>query len=182
MTTPRTGEPMSRRAALVGFGASGLGFAVATTRSAAAQEATPTTTAAHPLVGTWIVQFEDPAAHPAIAVWAADGSFIDAGNGLAGVWEATGERTALHTWVFFPPDNSGYVVVSGTITVDETGDAWTQPYSSMVVTPDGTVVNTESGTVRGTRLRPLLENEIGTRLAVVPTWVPATPEAATPTA
>ena len=167
----------SRRTALANLGAGGLGFAVATTRSAAAQEGALSATTEHPWAGTWIVQFADPAAQPAISVWGADGSFIDAGGGLTGVWEATGERTALHSGVRFFPDNSGYIVVSGTITVDETGDAWTQPYSSMVVAPDGTVVSTESGTVRGTRIRPVPENDIGARLAAIPTW---TPEVATP--
>ena len=72
----------------------------------------------------------------------------DAGNGGVGVWAPTGPRTALHTWVKFVPDNGGaYIAVSGTITVDETGEAWTQPYTAMVVAADGTVVSTDSGTV-----------------------------------
>ena len=178
----RSASAITRRTAIAGLGAGGLGLGLAATaRQVAAQDATPGATTGHPLVGTWIVQFEDPAEPPAVAVWGADGSFVDAGNGLVGVWEATGPRTALHSWLLFIPDGSGYVLVSGTITVDETGDAWTQPYSSMVVAPDGTVVTTERGTVRARRLRPVPEDAIGTALEAVPTWTPATPEAATPT-
>lgn len=180
MTTSPIDRSVSRRTALAGLGAAGIGMALST-RHAAAQEVAPTSPTGHPLAGTWIVDFPNHGL-PAIAVWAADGSFIDAGNGISGVWAPTGPRTALHTWVKFVPDNGGaYISISGTIMVDETGEAWSQPYSSMVVAPDGTVVSTDSGTVHATRLRPVPEDQIGTPIAAVPTWTPA-PPAATPTA
>ena len=169
----------SRRTALAGLGTAGIGV-VLTARHAAAQDVAPTSPTGHPLAGTWIVDFPDHSS-PAVAVWAADGSFLGP-EGNFGVWVPTGPRTALHTWVKFVPDNGGaYISISGTITVDETGEAWTQPYSGMVVAADGTVVGTDSGTVRATRLRPVPEDQIGTPIAAVPTWTPAPPTAATPT-
>ncbi len=54
MTTPQRASSVSRRSALAGLGADGLGVALAaTTRHAAAQDAA-TERAAHPLVGTWL--------------------------------------------------------------------------------------------------------------------------------
>jgi hypothetical protein len=126
----------------------------------------------HPLAGTWIVTFEDPSQPPAIGIWGADGSFVSAGN-LYGVWEASGPRTALFTWVTFFDDGSGYLVVTGTITVDASGDEWTHPYSSMKVGADGSVTIGDSSVVHAKRLRPLPEDQIGTPIAVIPTWAPA---------
>jgi hypothetical protein len=130
------------------------------------------------IVGTWVIQFEDPAEAPVVAIFGADGNFVDAGMGHAGVWEAAGPSTFSHTWVHVFPANSNYVVVSGTIELDETGDSWTQAYSSMVVSADGAVINTGSGNVQARRLHVVPVDQMGTRLEVVPTW---TPVMATPT-
>jgi hypothetical protein len=144
-----------------------------------AQDATPAMMGTHPVVGTWIVQFEDPAEAPAVGVWHADGSFVDAASGHAGQWEPTSPNTALHSWIHIFPENNNYVVVSGTIEVDASGDSFTQPYSAMVVSADGMVLNTINSTVYGTRFRPIPEDQIGTPLEIVPTWAPA-PATATP--
>jgi hypothetical protein len=134
----------------------------------------------HAIVGTWVIQFEDSSMAPVVGVFSSDGSFIDAGMGHAGVWEASGPGTVLQTWlhVFAPANN--YVVVTGTIELDGSGDGWTQAYSSMVVSADGTVVATGGGTVQARRLHIVLEDEMGTPLSVVPTWTPAPPDDATP--
>ncbi len=180
MMTRQPDRSVSRRAALTGLGVSGAALALAAARPAAAQDtASPAAdTVRHPLAGTWIVTFQNPADMPTIAVWGADGSFVAPGN-LFGVWEASGPRTALFTWVTFFEDTSGYLVVTGTITVEESGDEWTHPYSSMTVGPDGTVQIGDSGVVYARRLRPLSEDQIGTPIAVIPNWTP-TPESATP--
>ena len=174
MTSQRFAKPVSRRTTLAALAGGGLGMALATpARHAFAQEASPESLAGHPVAGTWIVSFESPADPPAVAVWGADGSFIDAVTGYTGVWQATGPQTALHTWVRVFDEDGTYLVVSGTIEVDASGDTFTQPYSSMVVAADGTVLNTGAGAVSARRLRPVPENEFGTPLDVVPTWTPA---------
>ena len=57
--------------------------------------------AGHPLVGTWIVDRNpaDPTEMPTTNVFTADGGLIDPSVGAAGVWTATGERTADFTLI-----------------------------------------------------------------------------------
>ncbi len=174
MTPHHTIPSVSRRAALAGIVGGSLGIAVLPAGDRAfAQEASPEAMVSHPVVGTWVLQFEDPSAAPVVGVWGADGSFIDAGSGHAGVWEATGPQTALHTWVHVFSQNNNYVVVSGTIEVDPSGDSWTQAYSSMVVSAGGMVLNTGTGVAHARRLRPVPEDALNAPLDVVPTWTPA---------
>jgi hypothetical protein len=94
MTTSTTGQSVSRRTALAGLGAGGLGVALAATaRSAAAQDAA-TEMAKHPIVGGWkgINAPIDPIA-TTYALFHADGTNLEvtvgAGTGV-GVWRATG--------------------------------------------------------------------------------------------
>lgn len=175
--TPYQSTSISRRTALTGLSASGLGVALAVTaHPAAAQDASPVPPTPHAIVGTWVLSFEPgppaPMA-PVVAVFGADGSFIDAGSGHAGVWEASGPTTVLSTWVHIFPQNNNYVAVSGTIALDPAGDRWTQPYSLMVVAANGKVLRTGHGTAHAKRLHAVPEDEIGRPLAVVPTWTPA---------
>ena len=178
-----TGRSVSRRTALTGLGAGGLGLALtAAVRPAAAQDATPGATAGHPLVGTWVMDFGDGSA-PVVNAFTADGIFIDAGFGIAGAWAATGPSTAAFTWVLVTQEEgfSGYVTVSGAIEVDATGDAWTNTYADTTVAADGTVVATGApSTASAKRLRVVLDGAPGAPLAEVPTWTPAPPAAATP--
>jgi hypothetical protein len=183
--TSRPEPPVSRRAALAGLGAGGLGLALTSTRPAAAQEATPGATAGHPLVGTWVMEFlpEDDASAPVVNVFTADGIFFDVGADFAGVWAATGPTTAAFTFIGIIEEEgfSGYVAVRGAIEVDATGDAWTNTYAVMTVAADGTVVETgPPSTARARRLRLIAEGALGRPLAEVPAWTPALPEAATP--
>lgn len=178
MSTTRFDHAVSRRSVVAGVGVGGIGLAAAMTGRASAQEATPDSMSTHPVVGTWIVRFEDPNQAPGVGTWFADGSFIDAGLGHAGQWEPTGPTTALHSWIHVFPEDNTYVVVSGTIEVDASGDTFTQPYSAMVVGADGTVLDTFSSTVNATRFRPIPEDEVGTPLDIVPAWgsAQATPQ------
>src|SRR5688500_17531350 len=99
----RSSSAVSRRTALAGLGAGGLGVALAaTSRHSAAQEATPAALASHPIVGVWMVTTP---MGPSLAVFSADGSNIqgvptaNAGpqgvtftGAQVGTWAPDGER------------------------------------------------------------------------------------------
>jgi hypothetical protein len=176
-------NPVSRRTALAGLGAGGLGVALAaTTRQASAQDAAADM-AGHPLVGTWIVDPEpdNPANVPSLVTYSSDGIVIDPVAGFAGSWEPTGPRTAVFTLSGIPGDGSGgYIAIRGPVEVEEATDMTNGPYTVTIVGADGTVQATVEGTGRATRL-PAESGEPGMPLAGFPTWTPATPEAATPT-
>ena len=55
MTTQYNSSSTSRRTALAGLGAGALGVSLAAAHHASAQDATPSEMAAHPIVGTWII-------------------------------------------------------------------------------------------------------------------------------
>lgn len=98
MTTPRTTDlVISRRTALAGLGAAGLGLILtAHGFDAFAQNATPTVTVSrvdHPFLGAWRWP-EGPQSF--FGVFDVDGTYVeyyrDLGMGIGG-WRATGERT-----------------------------------------------------------------------------------------
>jgi predicted lipoprotein len=184
MTTDRTDRSVSRRAALAGLGAGGLGLALAATaRGVAAQDATPGATAGHPIVGTWVIDRDVTGTTevPVVVVFTADGGFIDPGQGVAGVWEPTGPRSAAKTIIPFVDGGAGgYVVVRATWEVDAGGDTMSGPASVTVVAPDGTVVATSELSSRATRLRVDPIENGGTALAGFPTWTPAPPATPAP--
>jgi hypothetical protein len=127
MSTPRPITAVSRRSALTGLGAGGLGIALAaSTHDAAAQDATPMAKANHPIVGNWMVT---TGAGPAMAVFLADGTNIQglpatqAGpNGVefvstqVGSWEPVSERGIHFTGVQLHTDANG--TLTGTVTID----------------------------------------------------------------
>ena len=147
----------------------------------------------HPLVGTWLVDTDvtTETDAPAIAVWGADGSFIDPSEGFAGVidpsegfvgvWEATGPRTGTHTFMG-PLDErgSGFLLLTSSLQVDASGDRWEAPYSFMIVAADGAILQTGSGMSTATRLKIVPEEMIGTPQAGLPTWVSEAPAASPP--
>ncbi len=186
MTTSRTAAPVSRRSALAGLGAGGLGLAfAATARPASAQDGTPTALTGHPMIGTWVVDRDltTTTDAPSVVVYTADGGLLDPSQGVAGSWRATGPRSAAWTLVAFPAEGPpGYVVVRSTGEVEAGGDTLTPSYSFTIVAADGTVVASGQGASRFVRM-PIepIEAE-GTPLAGFPTWEPAPPSAATPTA
>lgn len=136
----------------------------------------------HPLVGTWIVDRNpaDPTEMPTTNVLTADGGLTDPSVGAAGVWAATGERTADFTLIAIFAELDSYFLVRGTIEIDETGDNATATASQTHVASDGTILDTsEEGISNYIRLRIEPSDAVGQPLAGFPTWAPA--PAATPT-
>ncbi len=108
MTTSRIKASVSRRSALAGLGAGGLGVALAATaQSVAAQDATADATANHPLVGVWNSTNPDIS----LATFHPDGSmsigifsnFMNSDHEVViqsqavGTWEPAGPRSAHFT-------------------------------------------------------------------------------------
>ena len=182
MTMQSGSNSMSRRTALAGLGAGALGVSLAAVRHASAQDATPSALAVHPIVGTWIIDRDITTATeaPSIVVVTADGGVIDPSQGVAGAWQATGERTVLWTLVGTLPENGGTIIVRSTPEVDESGMNLTGTDSVTIVAPDGSVMASFPGSSAGVRL-PIEPVEAGgTPLPGIPTWTPAPPSAATP--
>jgi hypothetical protein len=186
MNAFKHGSTVSRRSALAGLGAGSLGVALtATVRTATAQDATPAAMTGHPIVGTWIIDrnITTTAEVPVVVVFTADGGFIDPNQGVAGVWEATGPRSAAMTIIPFPGgrESAMYAVVRATWEIDEGGTTMRGPANVTVVAADGTVVATDELSSTATRLRVDPMENGGKPLAGFPTWTPAPPAEATPT-
>lgn len=110
MTTPTTRPSVSRRAALAGLSAGGLGVALAATvRQASAQEASADLST-HPAVGVWlstnpggtgsVIIAGDGTFNPGIgAVGAGPGGALQYNNAGLGVWEPVGDRGIHYTAV-----------------------------------------------------------------------------------
>jgi hypothetical protein len=132
--------------------------------AAVAQDATPTATVDHPIVGAWWTANDapGPGVATAYAVFHADGTYLevdpDIGVGV-GVWRATGERSAELTYVFQDIDPEPATTAPGTVTVRQSvvveaaGNAFTAPLTVEVQIPDGTVVFSAAYTAQGTRLQ-----------------------------
>lgn len=128
--------------------------------STVAQQGTATT-AGHPLVGTWRLTFADPHQPPTLDTFHADGTMTQIGtpdDQGAGVWQATGDRTANVTIVFMNTDDKGNyqgtATVRATAEVDASGDAFTATYNVEGQAPDGTVVFAQgSSTVTAKRVK-----------------------------
>ena len=167
---------LARGAALgaaLGLGSRGGGVA--------AQEGTPAAMASHPFVGTWIIG--DPTGgEPTTNIITPDGGLIDPTVGAAGVWAATGARTADYTLIaIFAEDGGSYFLVRGSITVDAGGDTATGTANATHVAANGTVLDPQA---QGTGISPYLRLKVepqsaaGQPLAGFPAW---TPSSATPT-
>jgi hypothetical protein len=144
----RTG--LSRRSALAGLGAGGIGVALAA-RGAAAQETADAT--AHPIVGLW-THARGPETPPGLRAFTAihgDGtvSMIHSFGGPGvGAWQPTGERSVqwLVTFLNIADTPGGFaegtVTVAGTLTVDDAGTTVTEESTVEIRTPDNVVVGT----------------------------------------
>jgi hypothetical protein len=124
---PRVSSGVTRRAALAGLGAGGIGAALAARgRVAAAQEVQSDAMANHPIVGAWMVTTPTG---PALAVFSADGTNIQgvsttqAGpqgvtftGAQVGTWEPVDERRVHFTGVQLLTDATGAFV--GSVTID----------------------------------------------------------------
>jgi hypothetical protein len=191
MTASNTRSSVSRRTAIAGLGAGGLGLTLAATvRSASAQDAA-TEMAKHPIVGNWMVSTP---AGPAMAVFLADGTNIQglpatqAGpNGVlfvstqVGSWEPVSERGIHFTGVQLLSDAHGTLV--GTVEID----------AYPVVSEDGQTLRDDdprSGPIIRDAAANIVANLRGTggppatgvRMGVGASGLPSgTPAAATPT-
>src|SRR5688572_9211519 len=133
MTTLNTGRSLSRRTALAGLGASGLGLALAVSHATA--QDTVTEMATHPIVGFWQNRVTGPDAEKmpwTFSLYHADGTYhewngLDAGTAL-GIWRPVGERTAELLFIYQDTDPTTATETPGTATfrmtveVDATGD------------------------------------------------------------
>lgn len=197
MTTRSTHRSVTRRTALAGIGAGGLGVALATRHThVSAQGAT---LADHPLAGTWLAIVNPPSPDApqfaAPSLFTADGQVllswppIQAGpagveyvSSYVGTWEAYDDRTGHFTAVQVIADASG--TVTGSVTVDghpmvsEDGQTFIDDGSLNTVTirdAAGTVVLVVPDAAAG---RPVT----GTRMGVGQSgFLDGTPEAGTPT-
>ncbi|MDQ2683005.1 MAG: hypothetical protein M3Y37_05720 [Chloroflexota bacterium] len=181
MATSRIGRSVSRRAALTGVGAVGVGAALGTRSTRAAQAMS---TADHPLMGMWLAMAnparrgQDPQ-FPAPSLFAADGTvilgFVPAEIGMEGeiqytgspmgVWEPYDEQTGHFTVVQVLADKTG--TLAGTVTIDghpkvsEDGTSFIDDGSLVTVTirdPAGAVVtvippNTDGPPVTAIKMR-----------------------------
>jgi hypothetical protein len=184
-------QSVSRRTALAGLGAGGLGLALAARgHHASAQDAAPASYAGHVQVGVWMI---DSGIGRAIAVYGADGSVITAlapsqagpqgvtfASTQIGTWEPTGDRTAHLTVVQLLSDAAG--AYAGSVTVDayqevsDDGQSWASGEGTTVTIRDANhtvlAVNpAPAGAAQGVRMAPGL-----------PRFPEGTPVAATPAA
>jgi hypothetical protein len=128
--TLRSSSSLSRRAALGGVGAVAAAVGLSHVDRTAAQEATLTILADHPIVGAWLLMNPGDPPSPSPMIFSADGTFsatgvpsyIDPQRGVVfgsstmGVWEPTGERSVHVTWVQVLSDGNGTYL--GTFTLD----------------------------------------------------------------
>jgi hypothetical protein len=198
MTTSQATDALSRRTALAGLAAGGLGLALATTSIGASAQGDATDLASHPLAGTWLAMANPPLPEsPQIAapsLFGADGSVllmfpltqvgpqgVVFNSAYVGTWEADGERRGHFTAVQVTSDASG--AFTGTTTVDgyplvsEDGQTFIDDGSKVMVTirdPAGAIVQQ----FPGAGSRPVTGMRMGPSK---PGFPAATPEAGTPT-
>jgi hypothetical protein len=192
MTTSRTEDSISRRTALAGLGATGLGLAfAATTHDAAAWAAAPAM-AKHPIVGAWLVT---TTIRPSLAVFSADGINIQgvptaqAGpqgvtftGAQIGTWEPVDERAIHFTGVQLQTDGNGTFV--GTVTIDGHPQVSEDGQTIVDDSPEDRItLRDAAGNVVDVLIPyPGSPRTIGVRMGVgAPGFAAATPEAGTAT-
>lgn len=123
----------------------------------AAQDAASPDYSDHPIVGSWIVDSdpEDPENFLEMGTFISDGTMLDsAPDGLTGhgVWEPTGESTAIVNFLLIFDDGSS-MTIRATVEVAPDGQSFTSPYTLEFFEPDGTGSGEIGpGTAVGTRM------------------------------
>ena len=191
MTTSNTGPCTSRRTALAGLGAGGLGLALAVAGQSAVAQDAASEMATHPIVGVWMVT--TPRFGLAPSIFSPDGTVTiarpatQAGpQGVAfvsaevGTWEPISERGVHFTSVRLLSDANGTytgsVTVDGHPTVSEDGQTFVDD------SPDSgpTIRDAADNVVAAPRGQPPVT---GVRMGVgSPGFAAGTPTAGTPTA
>ena len=150
MTGPEPLNAVTRRGMLAGLAGGGLGAAmIAVNRSAAAQDMAPEV-AAHPVVGTWSVEFApaQPAHVLLLITFHADGSMVwshPLGGVGIGIWSATGDRAVDSMTRFQNIADTLGDFIPGTVTswssfTVEEDDSLSEHAVVEVQTSDGTIV------------------------------------------
>jgi hypothetical protein len=192
MSTSRIAASLSRRTALAGLGAGGIGVALAAPgRIAAAQEAPSDAMASHPIVGVWMVAAP---LGPALAVFFADGTNIQgvptaqAGpqgvtftGAQVGTWEPVDERRVHFTGVQLHSDTNG--TFTGSVTIDGHPRVSDDGQTFIDDAPETTVtVRDAANAVVDVIPGPPAPPATGVRMGVgAPGFPAATPAASTPT-
>ncbi|CAA9541840.1 MAG: hypothetical protein AVDCRST_MAG73-2014 [uncultured Thermomicrobiales bacterium] len=192
MTARRTDRSVSRRAALAGLGAGGLGVAlVGPGRRAAAQDGAGDL-AGHPMAGTWLVTTPGGVVPN---VYGADGSvvvalppnYVDPALGLRfqgpalGRWEADGERRGHFTIIQALSDAEG--AYTGTFQFEAHPEVSEDGQTFSASTPQRVIVRDAANNVTFDQVLPMDPPIRGTRMGASMESVdlpPATPAAATP--
>ena len=118
-------------------------FALGAARIAGAQGTD--SDAVHPLVGTWLLDtdVDDPENPPEVDIFTADGGVISvdaAGETILGVWEETGENTAIVTFASPGAEEETYfgtLMIRADVEVAEDGDSFDVTYTFEFSDPDG---------------------------------------------
>ena len=137
---------------------------------ASGQDPRPVGTVGGRLQGTWEMQITltDCAGHvirsfPSLIEFAAGGTVVESNGGTPqalktpgeGVWRHTTDNSYAFRFKFFTfsPQNvfTGWTIISGETTVDETGDANAGTATIQVYDPNGNLIATACAEVSGTR-------------------------------
>src|SRR3954451_16924666 len=140
--TLASASSLSRRAALGGVGVAAAALGLGTVSRVAAQDATPSVMATHPIVGVWLNMNATIPPSPSVSIYSADGSFMsinpvnykDTTRGvvyasdLIGTWEPISERGIHLTGISLETDANA--LFTGSLTLDaypevsEDGQTW----------------------------------------------------------
>ena len=194
MTTRPTNRFVSRRSALAGLGAGGLGVVLASSGQRVSAQEGAGDLASHPLVGTWLVMTPDGVVPQ---TFSPDGStfaafapnYVDPTLGLTfqgtllGRWEASGERSGHFTLIqaLSAPDGTylGTVQFEADPEVSDDGQTWSTGKPQRVIIRDaGNNVIFDQVVPRDS---PIPATRMGATMDSVVLPV-ATPATATPTA
>jgi hypothetical protein len=181
--TSQTGHPISRRSALAGLSAGGIGLALANSaRSTAAQDAT-TPAGMAPIVGMWQWNSSPDRPEPqTFALFQSDGTYLE-WNPVAGVaigiWRQTGDLTYDLLFIFPDTDPTfenwgpGTATFTITLEMDESGNALNAEGTIDVRDAGGVTVTTVPFNRPATRVTFDVNPSTGS--------IPATPVNGTPT-